>query len=141
MTLIFSNIFFLLTVLVNTIYSQELKIIDSYGKPVKSKTIILNNTFSDTLKTNNRGKIKIHKNTDYQSITILEYDTIFPKDNIRNGILQITSRDVDALPTFETKTTNHSNILNSLKEFDHETITKEKILNSDGPGRAGMGRC
>ena len=126
-----SNIFFLLLVLVNTIYSQELKIIDTYGNPVKSKTIILNNTYSDTLKTNNRGKIKIHKNTDYQSVTILEYNTIVPKDSIRNGILQITSRDVDALPTFETKTTNHSNILNSLKEFDHETITKEKILNSD----------
>ncbi|MEC9186440.1 MAG: TonB-dependent receptor, partial [Bacteroidota bacterium] len=126
-----SNIFSLLLVFVNTIYSQELKIIDTYGNPVKSKTIILNNTYSDTLKTNNRGKIKIHKNTDYQSVTILEYNTIVPKDSIRNGILQITSRGVDALPTFETKTTNHSNILNSLKEFDHETITKEKILNSD----------
>ena len=126
-----SNIFFLLLVLVNTIYSQELKIIDAYGNPVKSKTIILNNSFSDTLKTNNRGKIKIHKNTDYQSVTILEYNTIVPKDSIRNGVLQITYSNVDALPTFETKTTNHSNILNSLKEFDHETITKEKILNSD----------
>ena len=126
-----TNIFLLLLFLVNAVYSQELKIIDAYGNPVKSKTVILNNTFSDTLETNNRGKIKIRKNTDYQSITILEYNTIVSKDSIKNGVLQISNNETDALPTFETKTTNHSHILNNLKEFDHETITKEKILNSD----------
>ena len=126
-----TNIFLLLLFLVNAVYSQELKIIDVYGNPVKSKTVILNNTFSDTLETNNRGKIKIRKNTDYQSITILEYNTIVSKDSIKNGVLQISNNETDALPTFETKTTNHSHILNNLKEFDHETITKEKILNSD----------
>ena len=126
-----SNIFLLLLVLVNTVYGQELKIIDAYGNAVKSKTVILNNTLSDTLETNKRGRIKIRKNTDYQSITIVEYNTIVPKDSIKDGVLQITSRDIDALPTFETKTKNHSHILNNLKEFDHETITKEKILNSD----------
>ena len=113
--------------MVNAVYSQELKIIDAYGNPVKSKTVILNNTFSDTLETNNRGKIKIRKNTDYQSITILEYNTIVSKDSIKNGVLQISNSETDALPTFETKTTNHSHILNNLKEFDHETITKEKF--------------
>lgn len=126
-----TNIFLLLLFLVNAVYSQELKIIDAYGNPVKSKTVILNNTFSDTLETNSRGKIKIRKNTDYQSITILEYNTIVSKDSIKNGVLQISNSETDALPTFETKTTNHSHILNNLKEFDHETITKEKILNSD----------
>ena len=126
-----TNIFLLLLFLVNAVYSQELKIIDAYGNPVKTKTVILNNTFSDTLETNNRGKIKIRKNTDYQSITILEYNTIVSKDSIKNGVLQISNSETDALPTFETKTTNHSHILNNLKEFDHETITKEKILNSD----------
>ena len=126
-----TNIFLLLLFLVNAVYSQELKIIDVYGNPVKSKTVILNNTFSDTLETNSRGKIKIRKNTDYQSITILEYNTIVSKDSIKNGVLQISNNETDALPTFETKTTNHSHILNNLKEFDHETITKEKILNSD----------
>ena len=126
-----TNIFLFLLFLVNAVYSQELKIIDAYGNPVKTKTVILNNTFSDTLETNNRGKIKIRKNTDYQSITILEYNTIVSKDSIKNGVLQISNSETDALPTFETKTTNHSHILNNLKEFDHETITKEKILNSD----------
>ena len=38
---------------------------------------------------------------------------------------------MDALPTFETEISNHSNILNSLKEFDHETISEEKILTTD----------
>ena len=38
---------------------------------------------------------------------------------------------MDALPTFETEISNHSNILNSLKEYDHETISEEKILTTD----------
>ena len=130
-TKLISNISLLLLVFVNTIYCQELKIIDAYGNAVKSKTVVVNNAFSDTLKTNKRGKINIGKNKGYQSITILDYNTVVPKDSIKGGVLQITNHNADALPTFETQISNHSHILNSLKEFDHEIISEEKILNSD----------
>ncbi len=132
-TNIIAYILFFSCITTNTICSQEIRLINPYGNPAINKTVLVNRGNVDTLKSNKRGKINISKSDEYHSITILEHNQTILKDTIlkNNGLVTVSSSSADALPTFETKISNKANILNHLKEFDHETITKDQINNND----------
>ena len=113
--------------------SQEIKLLNSYGVPLKNKSVLIHHHHTDTLITNKKGIIKINDKTNFDSITVIEHQTTISKKNIlvNDKEFIIPSYKSGALPEFETKTINNAHILNSLKEFDHETISNKDILSSD----------
>ena len=113
--------------------SQEIKLLNSYGVPLKNKSVLIHHHHTDTLITNRKGIIKINDKTNFDSITVIEHQTTISKKNILANDKEfiIPSYKSGALPEFETKTINNAHILNSLKEFDHETISNKDILSSD----------
>ena len=113
--------------------SQEIKLLNSYGVPLKNKSVLIHHHHTDTLKTNRKGIIKINDKTNFDSITVIEHQTTISKKTIlvNDKEFIIPSYKSGALPEFETKTINNAHILNSLKEFDHETISNKDILSSD----------
>ena len=113
--------------------SQEIKLLNSYGVPLKNKSVLIHHHHTDTLKTNRKGIIKINDKSNFDSITVIEHQTTISKKTIlaNDKELIIPAFKIGALPEFETKTRNNAHILNSLKEFDHETISNTDILSSD----------
>ena len=113
--------------------SQEIKLLNSYGVPLKNKSVLIHHRHTDTLKTNRKGIIKINDKSNFDSITVIEHQTTISKETIlaNDKELIIPAFKIGALPEFETKTINNAHILNSLKEFDHETISNKDILSSD----------
>ena len=113
--------------------SQEIKLLNSYGIPLKNKSVLIHHHHTDTLITNRKGIIKINDKTNFDSITVIEHQATISKKNIlaNDKELIIPAYKIGALPEFETKTINNAHILNSLKEFDHETISNTDILSSD----------
>ena len=113
--------------------SQEIKLLNSYGAPLKNKSVLIHHHHTDTLKTNRKGIIKINDKTNFDSITVIEHQTTISKKTIiaNDKELIIPAYKIGALPEFETQTINNAHILNSLKEFDHETISNNDILSSD----------
>ena len=90
--------------------SQEIKLLNSYGVPLKNKSVLIHHHHTDTLKTNRKGIIKINDKSNFDSITVIEHQATISKKNIlaNDKELIIPAYKIGALPEFETKTINNA---------------------------------
>jgi hemoglobin/transferrin/lactoferrin receptor protein len=116
-------------------FSQEIKFTNPHGFPLKTKKVVIHNKNNDTLITNQKGTIKL-KRTTYDSISFLDKNTPIltkKKTELENSkyVFSITSFNENALPEFETNADKNSQIPSLLKTINHETITSDRIYNSN----------
>lgn len=127
--------------LLSNAISQEIKFLNAFGKPLTENEIVVHGKSSDTLFTNQKGIIKLKKKKKFDSISFIHNDLeIFTKTKnelINNEFIVLLNKG-NSLPVFETKTAKHSQVLNALKEINHESIQLEEIYNSNASSAAEL---
>ena len=127
----------------SSFFAQEIKFVNPYGKPVEKNKVIVYGKNQDTLITNKNGIINLKRRLLFDSITLFENNkAVITKlrSDIENKIneFSIEKNNPNSLPVFEANTKKHSQLIDALKEINHESITIEEIYNSNASSGAEL---
>ena len=117
-------------------FSQEVKFIDPYGKPLKKSKVIVYGLNNDTLTTNSKGVINLKKTLVFDSISLIKNEhpvlTKLKKDLMKGkNEFSLALKILNSLPVFETNTKKSSQVIDELKEIHHESVLLDNIYSSN----------
>lgn len=117
-------------------FSQEVKFIDPYGKPLKKNKVIVYGQNNDTLITNSKGLINLKKTLKFDSISLIKNkQPVLTKSQAdlskAKNKFSLGFKDLNSLPVFETNTKKSSQVNDALKEIHHESVVLSNIYSSN----------
>ena len=133
--------FFFILGWVSFFNGQEIKFVNSFGKPIEKNKVIIHGLTKDTLTTNKKGLINLKRKTIFDSISFIKENKDLitkSKKDLTDNIFKVLLSPSNSLPVFETKTNKHSQIHNSLKEIYHESVSLNDIYNSQASSGAEL---
>ena len=121
--------------------SQEIKFVNSFGKPIEKNKVIIYGLTKDTLTTNKKGLINLKRKTSFDSISFIKNNQNLitkSKKDLAENIFKVLLSPSNSLPVFETKTNKHSQVHNTLKEIYHESVSLSDIYSSQASSGAEL---
>lgn len=117
-------------------YSQEVKFIGPYGKPLKKNKVIVYGQNNDTLITNAKGLINLKKVLKFDSISLIKNrQPVLTKSKSdlskTKNEFSLAVKDLNSLPVFETNAKKSSQVIDALKEIHHESVILENLYSSN----------
>ena len=113
--------------------AQEIKFVNSFGKPIEKNKVIIHGSTKDTLTTNKKWLINLKRKTPFDSISFINHNQYLitrSKKDLAENVFKVLLSPSNSLPVFETKTNKHSQVHNTLKEVYHESVSLNDIYSS-----------
>lgn len=121
--------------------AQEIKFVNSFGKPIEKNKVIIHGSTKDTLTTNKKGVINLKRKTPFDSISFINHNQGLitrSKKDLAENVFKVLLSPSNSLPVFETKTNKHSQVHNTLKEVYHESVSLNDIYSSQASSGAEL---